>query len=284
MMLMFLASFFHPRRYCCCCRRRPLSRRRANNWLTTMQLFATYYPIAVFPLLVPVAIAYSLAGHLWCRLWGQPPLAPLPTPQQVSGRAKVAIVTGSNTGIGYETARSLAVDYGMTVVLACRSRSKGEAAAQKIQREGGTAVFALLDLSSSQSIKTFSNSMREKFNKQVGILVCNAGCNASTNEPVVNDRDWLYQVNFLGHFDLTAHLMGVLAPQARIVTVASAMHHFITGNVETVEFWKDCASFSRPAPASRYSASKLAAVLFTIELNRRYAGRVQSVAVNPGGV
>lgn len=211
-------------------------------------------------------------------------LTPLPTRSQVSGRGKVAIVTGSNTGIGYETARSLAVDYGMTVVLACRSRSKGEAAAEQIQREGGTALFLQpLDLSSRQSIVDFSKLVREKY-PFVHVLVNNAGCNSSSYEPVEDDRDWLFQVNFLGHFELTAQLLDFLAPRARVVNLSSAMHHFMTGNVEAVKFWKDCASYSRPAPASRYSASKLAAVLFTIELNRRYAGRLESVAVNPGGV
>ena len=93
-----------------------------------MQTSPPYYSDTVFNALMPVAVVYSLATHFWEYLRGNPTLArasALPTPPTPRHRTCVAIVTGANTGIGYETARCLAVDYGMTVILACRSRDKG---------------------------------------------------------------------------------------------------------------------------------------------------------------
>ena len=102
-----------------------------------------------------MGVIYNVIAHLWAALMtmGKPEgaaslIAALPRPDP-SMTQRVAIVTGSNTGIGLETARRLAVDYGMTVVLACRSRGKGEQAVQEIQRQGGKGAIFLqpLDLS-----------------------------------------------------------------------------------------------------------------------------------------
>lgn len=260
-------------------------------------IVSPYYSSTAFAVFTPLAVVYSLVTHLWVRLrggggGGHDSLTPLPPPQP-HHRHQVAIVTGSNTGIGLETARSLAIDYGMTVVLACRSREKGLRAVQKIndadRKDGsgttGNAVFVHpLDLSSSQSIRDFCQAMQKKFDK-VHVLVNNAGRNTSSDRPVPGTkRDLLFQTNFLGHFELTARLLPLLAARARIVNLASVMHHFVPGDVHRAAFWKHCIAHHDRSPVATYAPSKLAAVLFTMELNRRYADRLQSVAVNPGGV
>lgn len=246
-------------------------------------IVSPYFSSFSFGIFTPLAVAYTLASHMWARLRGHPTLASLPTPQP-HHRGKVAIVTGSNTGIGYETARSLAVDYGMTVVLACRSREKGEQAVRKIQDEGGAGATFVhpLDLSSTQSITDFSKAIQKKFEK-VHILVNNAGRNNSGSQPVEGSRDLMFQTNFLGHFQLTANLLDILAPNARVVNLASVMHHFVEGDVNQASFWKDCIAHDK-SPSNTYSHTKLAAILFTMELNRRNSKRLQSIAVNPGGV
>lgn len=250
-------------------------------------LSSTYFSDTSFALLTPLAVVYSLAAHLWAFARGYPSVTPLPrADNDTTLKDRVAIVTGANTGIGFETAKTLAVRYGMTVVLACRSRDKGEQAARQIQREGtggrNAAVFLEpLDLSSSQSITEFAKAIRERFDV-VDVLVNNAGRNSS-GDPV-EGRDLLFQTNFLGHFHLTAQLMDAFAPRARVVNLSSVMHHFIDGDdVDRVAYWEDCVAHDRP-PASTYQESKLAAILFSMELNRRYPQRIQAVAVNPGGV
>ena len=245
-----------------------------------------YYSSLAFTALTPLAVVYSFAAHLWASLRcreGGPTVSPLPVGAE-RRQHQVAIVTGANTGIGYETARTLAVDYGMTVVLACRSRDKGQQAVARLQAQGGAgAVFVHpLDVSSSASIAAFGQAIRQKFDK-VHILVNNAGRNSNAADPVEGNRDLLFQTNFVGHFELTANLMDILAPKARIVNLGSVMHHFIDGDVNTVSYWKGCITHGQ-APTSTYQPSKLAAILFTMELNRRYGDRLESVAVNPGGV
>jgi NAD(P)-dependent dehydrogenase (short-subunit alcohol dehydrogenase family) len=322
-------------------------------------LGSPYFSSAAFVGLTPLAVLSSLAAHLALYVTGAHRRSNLITPltdprafyqrqavsllssssSSSSWQSPVAIVTGSNTGIGYETARTLAVDYGCTVVLACRSRDQGLRAVQHIQQEleqrktrrgdatgeggssrntnnnnnnnrrsssnnnnsnipAGKAVFVHpLDLTSPSSIKAFVQAVQTQFT-HVHILVNNAGRNTPTVDPVQDHRDGLFQTNFVGHFELTAALLReqVLVPRhARIVNVASVMHHFVgegsdSGNsgppssvhVNTPAYWKRCATHG--SSPNTYAPSKLAAILFTVELNRRYGDRLQAVAVNPGGV
>ena len=242
-----------------------------------------YYSPSFIILIFPFAIAYSFLSHLWIRLSGKGDISPLPTPDSSLAK-KVAIVTGANTGIGYQTALRLAVEYNMTVVLACRSRDKGEQAARQIQKEGGKkAIFLVpLDVSSSKSIKHFSDAVKTNYYR-IDVLVNNAG-RASQGDPVEGTRDLIFQTNFLGHFELTSHLMSTFGPNARVINLASVLHHFTEGDVNKISFWKSCIEYSYTEAKNRYIVSKLAAILFTMELNRRYPNRIQSVAVNPGAV
>jgi len=289
-----------------------------------------YYSLASFALFGPLSFIYSLTANLYFRVLTkvynrQIPSIQSVTPPRLCGRT-VAIVTGSNTGIGFETARSLVLEHDVTVILACRSRDKGEQAAARInnrQRKIGSddsgsststsatakAVFLQpLDLTSTTSIRDFGRALQASSEyRKVHILVNNAGrntngVNSSNNknnatDELMVDTDLLFQSNFLGHFLLTAELLrlNVLVEQARVVNLSSVMHHFCKGPVESVEYWRQCglavtvtadstAATATGSITETYSPSKLAAQLFTNELNRRYASRLRSIAVNPGAV
>lgn len=96
--------------------------------------------------------------------------------------------------------------------------------------------------------------------------------------------DLTFQSNYLGHFLLTAQLMDVFAKGARVLNLSSLGHHFCGGyDVEDPNFWRSCA-IAGERPDKTYLFSKLAQLLFTTELNRRYSDRIRSIAVNPGVV
>jgi NAD(P)-dependent dehydrogenase (short-subunit alcohol dehydrogenase family) len=255
-----------------------------------------YYRGFSFILLSPIAILYSVASNLYFRLVGGiPPSASCPVVLPSPAPGRVAIVTGSNTGIGFETARALAVDYGYTVVLACRSRNRAEQAARRIQQEatGARALFVHpLDLSSLQSVQDFARVLQETYGEAgIHVLVNNAGRCTNEAEATVDGMDLLFQANFVGHYALTRELLRrkLLAPNARVVNLSSVMHHFCgdsKGRLEDVGFWKKVARTGIQDSLSKrkYHLSKLAAILFSIELNRRFGDNLQAIAVNPGAV
>lgn len=261
-----------------------------EGWAKTK---SPYYSSVAFTALAPVAFLYSFASQIASRMFPYTFLVhPLPSTTHLQG--KVAIVTGSNTGIGYETAKALVVDYGMTVVLACRSRDKAEQAIGRIQEEQemagkpkGKAIFLCpLDLSSFKSILEFSQTFKEYLSnekQQLRILINNAGRNTSGKD--AQGLDLLFTTNFLGHFFLTKLLLGSMDDNGRIVNLSSVMHHFSSAldDIESTHSWKSCAR-GKDGNGDTYSPSKLAAILFTSELNRRKYKDIRSIAVNPGGV
>lgn len=202
--------------------------------------------------------------------------------------SKVAIVTGSNTGIGYETSRSL-VERGFEVVMACRSEEKALKAIQSIRRElpnaTGKAVFhAPLDLSDAKSINSFSEIINKNYDK-IDLLINNAGRNHGGE--IENGWDEVFLTNYLGHFLITKNIINRLlaAANPRIVNVSSVMHHFSRNNAHDESYWNKFARYGERSGESSYSPTKLAALYFTLELNRRYQSQgLRSIAVNPGAV
>ena len=241
---------------------------------------SVYYSSTAFGLFVPLAVLYSFIAKLLIRPTEQQ-LPPPPSQQPLP--ARIAIVTGSNTGVGYETAQAL-VNYGYVVILACRSRDKGLAAVEAIGKattgSGGKPLFVHpLDLSDFDSIRAFCKYVSEQY-PTIHVLVNNAGRNTSGKN---GDLDLLFQSNFLGHFLLTSLLMDKMSADARIVNLSSVMHHFCGScDVDSADFWKNVARYETP-PTATYNLSKLAAILFSLELNRRYP-QLCSMAVNPGAV
>lgn len=278
-----------------------------------------YYSGTTGNALMGVSAIYTTIAHLISSVLLRPtPFHIAPSPlhpsecfslpeQNVAPKAAkhVAIVTGSNTGIGYQTSLSLA-ERGYDVILACRSRAKAEEAVKTINsyceaKHGtGKAIFLQpLDLTSFESVQSFAKTFSEKYSC-LNILVNNAGLNSSGNGTSQDGLDIVFQANSVGHFLLTKLLIPKLKlakntysngdeEAGRIVNLSSTMHHFCVPEYKTSkhldqsEFWQDCAkpNFSD----NTYTESKLGAVLFSMELNRRFGSHgVRSVSANPGAV
>ncbi|RLB50088.1 MAG: short-chain dehydrogenase [Deltaproteobacteria bacterium] len=197
----------------------------------------------------------------------------------LSGR--VMIVTGANSGIGYEAALAFAKRKA-DVILACRHQDKAKAAADRIQNEAPTARLELipLDLSDLSSVQAFALSFREGHSRLNG-LINNAGVMALPQRTTTDGFEMQLGTNHLGHFALTGRLLDLLlaAPGSRVVNVSSIAHKF--GKIR----FHDLQSEKSYSKWGAYGQSKLANLLFTHELDRRLkdAGNgTISVACHPG--
>ncbi len=195
---------------------------------------------------------------------------------------KVVIVTGANTGLGYIDAQELA-RRGAEVILACRDKGKGEAALRKLKNEQPEAKteLMLLDLADLASVRNFASEFTSKYDK-LDILINNAGLMFPPYMKTVDGFEIQFGTNHLGHFALTGLLMEhiIKTPEARVVTVSSGAHklggwiHFDDLN------WQ-----KKYSKIAAYSQSKLANLLFTFELQKRFEGaglNIIAVAAHPG--
>ena len=141
---------------------------------------------------------------------------------------KIAIVTGANSGIGYEMARALARKEAM-VILACRNKDKGEAAVRQIAQEYPEAKAELmpLDLSDLASVRRFAGEFTSHYDG-LDILINNAGIMAIPFGKTADGFEKQFGTNHLGHFALTGLLLDLIlrTPRARVVTVSSGGHRF----------------------------------------------------------
>ncbi len=180
---------------------------------------------------------------------------------------RVAVVTGSNSGLGLETADALA-GAGAHVVLACRNEEKAATAADHIRGTHPDASVEVVrcDLSSQASVAEAAKAINAAHDR-LDLLIDNAGVMAIPRR--VTDDGWEMQfaTNHLGHFALTAHLLErLLATEgSRVVVVTSFVHH-----VGKIRF-EDLQGERKYNKWSAYSQSKLANMLFTLELQRRLA-------------
>lgn len=195
---------------------------------------------------------------------------------------RTVIVTGANTGIGYHTARELAVR-GAAVILACRSLERGEAAAAAIRAEGaaGEVEAQKLDLGDLASVRAFAALFLAR-GHALDLLINNAGIMMTPHGETEDGFEQQLGVNHLGHFALTGLLLGALraADEARVVNVSSNAHRF--GRMDFADLMFDDGGYS---PARAYGRSKLANLLFTRELQRRFEAGGQdtiAVAAHPG--
>ncbi|MBW2629127.1 MAG: SDR family oxidoreductase [Deltaproteobacteria bacterium] len=197
----------------------------------------------------------------------------------LSGR--VMIVTGANSGIGYEAALAFAKRKA-DVVLACRNQDKAKAAADRIQHEAPTARLELipLDLSDLSSVQAFADSFREG-RSQLNALINNAGVMALPKRTTSDGFEMQFGTNHLGHFALTGHLLDLLlaTPGSRVVNVSSIAHKFGKMRFHDLQWERSYSKWGA------YGQSKLANLLFTHELDRKLkdAGNdTISVACHPG--
>ena len=195
---------------------------------------------------------------------------------------RTAVVTGANSGLGFATARALA-EHGATVVVACRDEGRCAAAVARLREALPTERLEpmLLDLADFDSVSAFSRRVKDQFGA-LDILVNNAGVMAPPKRLVTAQGFELqFGTNHLGHFALTAHLLPLMlrSSGARVVTVSSIAHE------QGVIDFDDLQSQRRYTPYGSYGTSKLANVLFMLELDRRLrraGSETASVGAHPG--
>jgi NAD(P)-dependent dehydrogenase (short-subunit alcohol dehydrogenase family) len=315
-----------------------------------------FFSMTVFGACLPLALSYTCFAHAWLSVisrigigngndnglqqWRKTPIivasSDVINPTTTTTTKKLAIITGSNTGIGYETARRLVQEYGWDVILACRSKDKALIAKNKINNyetenddaNNGKAIVLnpVLDLSDFDSIRKFVDAVENEYDN-VDVLINNAGRNTSGRSPGNPNLDLMFQSNYLGHFLLTELMLknklllsttltttssngGSMITGNKVINLSSVMHHFAkgdsidrkegggqAGSISSPNYWKRRALYHDDNdirhPNNIYAASKIAAILHTVELNRRY-GRSSSssdqqphltaIAVNPGAV
>ncbi|NYH45939.1 NAD(P)-dependent dehydrogenase (short-subunit alcohol dehydrogenase family) [Micromonospora jinlongensis] len=199
------------------------------------------------------------------------------TEQQIPRQdGRVAVVTGANTGLGFETARRLA-ERGASVVLAVRDTQKGKLAAARIN---GDVSVRELDLTSLESVRAAADGLRAA-HPRIDLLINNAGVMYTPKQTTRDGFEMQFGTNHLGHFALTGLLLDLLlpVPGSRVVTVSSTGHR-IRAAIHFADLqWE--RSYGR---AAAYGQSKLANLMFTYELQRRLAahGTTVAVAAHPG--
>ncbi len=189
---------------------------------------------------------------------------------------RTAVITGANTGLGFETARALAAA-GAHVVIAVRDTAKGKQAAAQLP---GTVTVQELDLTSLASVREAAEALKGGHDK-IDLLINNAGVMTTPKGTTKDGFELQFGTNHLGHFALTGLLLDAIldVEGARIVTVSSNGHK-MGGAIHFDDLqWE--RSYSR---MGAYTQSKLANLLFTYELQRRLAprGKTIALAAHPG--
>jgi NAD(P)-dependent dehydrogenase (short-subunit alcohol dehydrogenase family) len=204
------------------------------------------------------------------------------TSEDVPGQqGRLAVITGANTGLGFETARVLAAR-GASVVLAVRDPDKGKRAAARIAAAspGADLTVQPLDLASLDSIRAAAAELRAR-HPRIDLLVNNAGVMFPPRQTTPDGFELQLGTNHLGPFALTGLLLEQMlpVPGSRVVTVSSLAHR-IRARINFGDLQSE-RSYRRVAA---YSQSKLANLMFTYELQRRLsgAGTTIAVAAHPG--
>jgi len=215
------------------------------------------------------------------RLQKEKPMATQWTTAQIPSQSgKTALITGANSGIGYQAAVELA-RAGAHVLLGVRDLQKGSEALRKLRATvpNASAEVVQLDMASLASISAFAAGFAAR-HQPLDLLINNAGVMALPHRETTADGfERQFGTNHLGHFALTGLLMPQLlaAPHPRVVTVASLAHR--NGKID----FKNLQSEQKYVPWDAYSASKLANILFANELDARAAhSRLVSIPVHPG--
>ena len=197
-------------------------------------------------------------------------------------RGRVCIVTGSNTGLGLSNARMLA-EKGATVIMACRNLDKANAAAAGIRSSIPKADVRVseIDMSSLASVRKFAARFLAEY-KRLDILINNAGVMIPPKTITPDGFELQFESNYLGHFLLTGLLLPTInnTPDARVVSLSSIAHR---GGKIDFDSFKAERGYSR---WGHYSQSKLACMMFALELQRRLeksGSRTLSLAAHPGG-
>jgi light-dependent protochlorophyllide reductase len=202
---------------------------------------------------------------------------------------RTAVITGANTGLGFECARALLdSDSGWHVLLAVRDPGRGADAAAALGHPGRTAVVAL-DLASLHSVDEFACTLSQLDVPPVQALVCNAGVQLLSGSRTTRDGyEMTFGVNHLGHFALVRRLLDQIVAPARIVVVSSGTHDPDKYTGMPAPRYTTAEELSSPVEGGnstdegrrRYTTSKLCNVLFSYELDRRLGHGAAGITVN----
>jgi NAD(P)-dependent dehydrogenase (short-subunit alcohol dehydrogenase family) len=195
-------------------------------------------------------------------------------------KGKTFVITGANTGLGYETARVLA-GQGARVVIACRSEAKANDAIERILdlHKNAEVTYVALDLGNLASVEACAQRLQTE--DKIDVLVNNAGIMVPPYELTVDGFESQFGVNHLGPFALTGLLLEKLSevPDSRVVNTSSIAHN--AGKI----YFSDINAEKKYSATGRYAQSKLANLLFSYELQRRLEAARRStisVACHPG--
>ena len=198
-----------------------------------------------------------------------------------SQEGRVFLVTGANSGLGYETTKSL-LEKGATVIMCSRDLLKGEKAKQKLLKFNftGNIILAELDLSDLKNIQKSVEFIKNKFN-YLDVLINNAGVMAPPKTLSKQGYEIQFAVNHLAHMLLTLKLLPMLEKKknSRVVTVTSGVQYF--GKVQ----WDDLHGNHKYDRWASYAQSKLANVMFGLELNSKLKEKksnTSSLLAHPG--
>lgn len=196
-------------------------------------------------------------------------------------KGRIAIVTGANAGIGYETALALAKKE-MKVILACRNPEKAAAASEKIRLQVSQADLEILrlDLSKLSSVREFADMYLKKYGR-LDLLINNAGIMVPPYSRTEDGFESQMGTNYFGHFLLTGLLLDQLneTPNARIVTLSSSAHKYFGINFKDLHWEKNYNALRA------YGQSKLACLIYARELQHRLENAgfsTLSLAAHPG--
>ena len=200
----------------------------------------------------------------------------------IDQKGKIAIVTGSSSGIGFETARVLALK-NATVIIAVRNLIKGRAAADKIITEFQKADVTVmeLDLADLASVRKFSLEFKKNYSR-LDLLINNAGVMVPPHSKTRDGFELQLGTNHLGHFALTGLLIDLIKenPHSRVVNVSSAAHAW--GNLDFDDLNWEKREYKK---WHAYGDSKIANLYFTYELHRKLgngSSHVTVTAAHPG--
>ena len=194
---------------------------------------------------------------------------------------RVFLITGANSGLGYETSKFL-LEKGATIIMCCRDLIKGEEARQKLLKfnyPGNLELFKL-DLSDLNNVKEIAQLIKVKFNS-LDVLINNAGIMAPPKTFTKQKFEIQFGVNHLSHMFLTLELLPMLMEKndSRVVTVTSGIQYF--GRIQ----WNDLHGNIKYDRWASYAQSKLANVMFGLELDLRLKEnnkQTSSILAHPG--
>ena len=201
---------------------------------------------------------------------------------KISGQEKkIFLITGANSGLGYETSKFL-LRKGATVIMCCRDLIKGERAKHELLKFNYSGIIELveLDLSDLNKVKTVAKCIKNKFN-HLDVLINNAGIMAPPKTLSKQGFEIQFAVNHLAHMLLTLELLPILDKNnnSRVVTVTSGVQYFAK------IAWEDLQGLKKYDRWASYAQSKLANVMFGIELNLKLKeenSKTSSLLAHPG--